>query len=328
MKERNLSIDVLKGIGIILVLVAHSLEGWVSQFAYSFHMPLFFITTGLFISEVKDSNYTDYLGTAVTKDFKRLVVPALFTTITILVISYLFFVCPNGYFSNPINLIWNTSADKQYALINSLGNLWFLFALFWSKFFFYLIRQFSSSSVFPVFSLLCGYVAIFIGHFFLLPFEMLVGLSVVPFVWVGYYIKQKGGLEYFIQPCTYFVIPVWIMYIFFGHLRVDLMEYKWFLVFDIVAACGGVLTFYKFSEFIVKHFHYPSKMLAFLGTYSLILICAPTIETYCCPMQEIIPVTVPFRFVFVILGKVLWCALCMYACLNIQFLSRIFGVKK
>ena len=51
MKQRNVAIDILKGIGIILVLTAHALEGFVSQFAYTFHMPLFFIVTGLFISE-------------------------------------------------------------------------------------------------------------------------------------------------------------------------------------------------------------------------------------------------------------------------------------
>ena len=46
MKQRNEAIDILKGIGIILVLTAHSLEGVVSQFAYTFHMPLFFIVMG------------------------------------------------------------------------------------------------------------------------------------------------------------------------------------------------------------------------------------------------------------------------------------------
>ena len=61
-KQRNEAIDILKGIGIILVLTAHSLEGFVSKFAYTFHMPLFFIVTGLFISyfdSVKSIFYTE-----------------------------------------------------------------------------------------------------------------------------------------------------------------------------------------------------------------------------------------------------------------------------
>ena len=40
---RDCSIDILKGFGIILVLVAHSLGGYVHTFAYSFHMQLFFL---------------------------------------------------------------------------------------------------------------------------------------------------------------------------------------------------------------------------------------------------------------------------------------------
>ena len=60
-KQRNESIDILKGIGIVLVLTAHSLEGFVSQFAYTFHMPLFFIVTGLFISEYIEAECCDFV---------------------------------------------------------------------------------------------------------------------------------------------------------------------------------------------------------------------------------------------------------------------------
>lgn len=75
MKNRNHAIDILKGIGIILVLAAHSIEGWLSQFAYTFHMPLFFIVTGLFI-KVYNSNdeisFGKWWQRAMVKDFERL----------------------------------------------------------------------------------------------------------------------------------------------------------------------------------------------------------------------------------------------------------------
>jgi hypothetical protein len=44
-------------------------------------------------------------------------------------------------------------------------------------------------------------------------------------------------------------------------------------------------------------------------------------------MQEIIP-QLPFRSIFVIIGKGGWCAIAVYACLKIPFLSKVFGVKK
>ncbi|WP_411740358.1 acyltransferase family protein [Pseudomonas sp. BF-B-26] len=50
MKERNFSVDVLRGIGILLVVSGHASSGSsMNVFApYSFHMPLFFFISGLF----------------------------------------------------------------------------------------------------------------------------------------------------------------------------------------------------------------------------------------------------------------------------------------
>lgn len=36
----------------------------------------------------------------------------------------------------------------------------------------------------------------------------------------------------------------------------------------------------------------------------------------------------PMRFIFVIAGKVAWCAVAVYACIKVPFLRKVFGVKK
>ena len=59
MTHRNLSVDTLKGIGIILMIVAHTYgpNNIIWDLIFSFHMPLFFIVSGLFFKErsVKDT---------------------------------------------------------------------------------------------------------------------------------------------------------------------------------------------------------------------------------------------------------------------------------
>lgn len=45
MRNRNYAIDVMKGIGIFLVVLGHLMSPR-SPFIYSFHMPLFFILGG------------------------------------------------------------------------------------------------------------------------------------------------------------------------------------------------------------------------------------------------------------------------------------------
>lgn len=51
MQNRNQSIDIVKRVGIILMIVGHSYSTdsgkYILQWLYSFHMPLFFITTGV-----------------------------------------------------------------------------------------------------------------------------------------------------------------------------------------------------------------------------------------------------------------------------------------
>lgn len=46
-------INYVKGIAIILVLIAHDLEGdnWLNIWIYSFHMPVFMVLSGFLIKE-------------------------------------------------------------------------------------------------------------------------------------------------------------------------------------------------------------------------------------------------------------------------------------
>lgn len=54
MKERNVTIDIMKGIGIILMVVGHSgCPSFLRNFIYTFHMPLFFMISGYLITESK-----------------------------------------------------------------------------------------------------------------------------------------------------------------------------------------------------------------------------------------------------------------------------------
>ena len=73
--EREKSIDILKGIGIILVIVGHIQEYIPKNFLiylYSFHMPLFFYISGyLYKERYENLNTKDYIK----KRAKQLVYP-------------------------------------------------------------------------------------------------------------------------------------------------------------------------------------------------------------------------------------------------------------
>ena len=84
MKERNTYLDILKGAGIILVVLAHVLKssgGGYERVIYFFHMPLFFFISGmtLFYSIERKIKF---------KEFFMKKVKSIQTIVLITIISY------------------------------------------------------------------------------------------------------------------------------------------------------------------------------------------------------------------------------------------------
>lgn len=70
-KERVGYIDVAKGVGIILVILGHSMYGnvFLKNVIYSFHMPFFFMLSGYFL------NFERSIKSSVQKSFRMLLIP-------------------------------------------------------------------------------------------------------------------------------------------------------------------------------------------------------------------------------------------------------------
>lgn len=71
---RNYTISILKGIAIILMVIGHAeAPGLITNFIYTFHMPLFFMAAGYFFSRKYLSDPWTFIG----KRFKGLYIPFL-----------------------------------------------------------------------------------------------------------------------------------------------------------------------------------------------------------------------------------------------------------
>ena len=73
--KRDVTVDVMKGVGILLMLVGHwhGMSQWAHQFIYSFHMPLFFLVAGYFSKQMTD------WAKSLKKNALRLLLPFVFT---------------------------------------------------------------------------------------------------------------------------------------------------------------------------------------------------------------------------------------------------------
>lgn len=71
--KRDITLDILKGIGIILVVLGHIYSGFGKSIIYLFHMPLFFFASGAVLS------YSDKVSSLqLGKKAKRLLIPYFF----------------------------------------------------------------------------------------------------------------------------------------------------------------------------------------------------------------------------------------------------------
>ena len=75
-EKRDINIDICRGIGILLVILGHQFQNWdltyLMQFIYSFHMPLLFIISGIFLK--KEGKFSDFAKNKA----KRLLIPYIF----------------------------------------------------------------------------------------------------------------------------------------------------------------------------------------------------------------------------------------------------------
>ena len=92
MGQRLEFIDIAKGIGIILVVIGHSI-GWLVPYhwIYSFHMPFFFFISG-FLFTIQGKNFLTFTK----KRIRSLLLPAMFFTILLYSIDYCYPILDNS----------------------------------------------------------------------------------------------------------------------------------------------------------------------------------------------------------------------------------------
>lgn len=140
MKNRDLSIDVLRGLGILLVVSGHASSGaTMAAFApYSFHMPLFFFVSGLFFSEYKVDSVISTVAKGVRSLLLYSIVFYLFYAVMCWVISHLGFNAFVQAFSFDLLFVNQFTTGGAYKFTSAY---WFISCLFFLKLYFSLIHS-------------------------------------------------------------------------------------------------------------------------------------------------------------------------------------------
>ena len=281
-RQRVDYIDISKGIGILLVVLGHlvALDSPIERTIYSFHMPFFFIVSGLFAG-VEKADFKTYF----VKKFKRLFLTYVFVYIVGIAVSYAV-----PFFNNPSpqELLYGFLCNDGYdAGVVHVGATWFLPCLFFVSVFFWLFHHaFRRSHWIARVLVLMGMVLSpmafrdWIYPRVSVPFKLDVAFAALPLFALGYYAKdilfrlkeikwyRRIGLALF---CLAVVVYLPQKYIWVGMVNNDYGGDYFVYVFD--ALCGATLLL-TVSTFLEKSrlLRYAGKNTLFILAYHLILV--------------------------------------------------------
>ena len=279
MANRNPVYDIMKGIGIILMLIGHIPPGQrLFHFIYSFHMPLFFIVAGFFAS-------TSKLDCGVLKKYaSRLLLPVLVTMAFIIILAPLRYFMDgnlNYTIAQVLSLLWAGDALPTRFGLLSLEAMWFLVALFWAKCLFQgfgclVNKSFAryQDEILLVFSFAVSSGAIFLHKFIpFVPWGLMKGLSAVWFLAMGWYSKRHP------LPVYVWIVFVicWLLALRFGSLDMSTYTYKTYPL-DALGAVGATWLVYLLCKLIQNHTSLTSKLLRWFGMNSLLILCVNTLD--------------------------------------------------
>ena len=192
-KKRIAYIDVAKGIGILLMILGHTMTpGWGKDVIYSFHMPLFFVCSGM---TCHLSASVDQWRQRVVQSAQRLLLPVVLWYVVLSVISGV----ADGCFVSGkafreflsirlLTLFWASGDDVMLwnLSVPSVGVLWFVVALFLARLMFDALHLFLPRAYGAV-SLLLMLVGVLVGTRWHLPLALDLALVAVGFlaVWSG-----------------------------------------------------------------------------------------------------------------------------------------------
>lgn len=269
--KRNIQIDLLKTIGIALVVLGHLVPGpRALRFIYSFHIFLFFSCSGFIGERYQNRKISEILIT----NCKRILIPYCFWQVISLFVDYS---------TKNINLIEGLLQFTYFkAYVGWNSPLWFLVALFWTDSICALLIkqrkwiQYMTTGLFLALWILLAVTKTVI------PF----GIYTIPatsFFWVlGYAIKSKGVLQKLIEfkgivvkvllGIVLFIITLCFGVFFNETISVYLIWYSK-IIYTVLAGIAGVFMCFLLSSIYLGKSNWFNIIIKRYGNNTRLILC-------------------------------------------------------
>ena len=303
--------DILKGIGILLVIICHTFMKEIGPYITAFHMPLFFIVAGYFY---KQNSFIVHLR----KDFRRLVIPYLFICIATMFIASVQESRTNHAVSIVTDVLYGCGTPA-----------WFLLGLFGSRAIFNRVLCLYPNRYIIV-SLVISSIPLAISLNDELPTTLSFFSSIcgVIFVAIGFYVKHHHVLELLdshrIIAITLSVL-FWLNTSIFGEVDLHYSVLKLWII-DYLGACGGTYLCYSVSRFIDLNTTKLKTILVWWGYFSFVVFSFHAIE-YVFPNWHVLASfsdNSPIRPFVILTFRLIFAWLAVLVTMRVSILKSIF----
>lgn len=275
-------IDYAKGIGVFAVVIGHmAMSPTLLLWIFSFHMPLFFIISGILMYEKnKYSNFSKPIWLVIKKRASSLLYPYFVFSIFSIVATVIY-----KFFQSEVDIFHGIISTFAF---DGIRALWFLPALFLAEIFFIALKKMMKKDIYIILtyavvviitSLFCYYYDYTSDWFvqkYILRLVNILNRALIGsvFICIGYYSMKiklhfKGNkILYFFLIITFFIISISLLLFNNGvDLRLSVIGNP--IVFYISAIFGAyfVITFCK----LIDVFHIKLHIIPFWGKNSLII---------------------------------------------------------
>lgn len=263
MKNRNTTIDIVKGIGIILVVLGHTaLPKSLLNIIYSFHMPLFFFISGYLYSKEKYS--TDIMVVFKSK-FNTLLWPFFTFSIFAIILNYIFV-------QHNMSFVLFELKDTILGIHNINGPLWFLTALFMVEIIFSQTNRYKNYDFIILLIVIIGFINAFYFQFRII-YNIDIALIGILYFYIGYKVRDFNLLNISLKiKMSLLILLSFLLVVFSYKTEFNMMYHIYGDIYNfIIASFSGIALVLIISKIIDK-FNYMKKILIWLGVNSLIIL--------------------------------------------------------
>ena len=267
---RNISLDLVKAIGMVAIIAGHFSIG--VQFVFSFHVPLFFIVGGYLFRQKS-------MAVEWWTDVKRLLFPYALTSLAILCWDSMYAIHSKDYSvirERIVEIILGGGTSQEYILLGGygqIGAIWFLLALMVCRLVYNGLNQILTRNVLSGACLGLSIGAILVYKYIgALPWDILQGLSALVFYDIGRRIKDSGGFENIPLWGGIILTGVWIAACMATMMSICSCRYDCYPL-NIVGAVGATWAFWKVCNMFSRIDTKVVRAMAWFGRNSLAVLC-------------------------------------------------------